>query len=398
MSPLSQAWEINPPFPRNYAQEFLVMERGKGSHLWDRTGRRYLDFGSGIAVNALGYGRSDLARIASRQMKKLIHASNLFTTEPAVEFARALTASGPWSAVHFGNSGAEANEGALKYARAYALRTKGPGHHKFLCFSGAFHGRTLGALSVTPSPKYQAPFAPLIPDVYTAPYNDLAGLSQLDRSFAAVILEPIQGEGGLASLTSEFARELQARCAEHDILIIADEIQTGLGRTGDLYAHTATGLQPDILTLSKPLAGGLPLSATLLHPKVNEQIHVGDHGTTFGGGPVTCALGLHVWKTINAPGFLDQVKKKAALLNQGLKNLVKGRVLETRGRGLLQGLALDLPEGKDMAAVVGACRDQGLLVLRSGTNVLRLAPPLIIQEQELSQGLGILEKVLRSLS
>lgn len=390
----------NPPIPNNYGKDFLVLDHGKDSRVWDRSGKEYLDFGSGIAVNALGYGRKDLAKVAADQMKKLIHVSNLYTTGPTIKFAETLVASGPFAAVHFGNSGTEANEGALKYARVYALRTKGPGHHKFLSFRNAFHGRTFGSLSLTPTPKYQAPYEPLIPDVYYCDYNDVEGVKKiLDESFAAVLLEPIQGEGGLNAVTPEFAQTLNELCAKFNILMIADEIQTGLGRTGTLYAHTALGLKPDIVTLSKPLAGGLPLSATLIPHKVNDIIHVGDHGTTFGGGPVTTALGLYVWNIITAPGFLAQVRERGDQLKAGLEALKTqfSFVGELRGKGLLQGIQLNLPEGKEMAEVIEACRKEGLLILRSGTNLLRIAPPLVITEKELAKGLSILKKVLSKI-
>ena len=391
----------NPPFPKNYASDFLVMEKGKGCYLWDKSGNKYLDFGSGIAVNALGYGRSDLAKIAKKQMKKLIHISNLFTTQPALDFAQALVASGPFAAVHFGNSGTEANEGAMKYARVYSLRTKGPGKHKFLSFRNAFHGRTFGALSLTPTPKYQAPYEPLVPDVYYCDYNDVEGLSKiLDDSFAAVMLEPIQGEGGLNSVTLEFAQKLNELCQRFDILMIADEIQTGIGRTGEIFAYGALGLKPDIVTLSKPLAGGLPLSATLIPKKVNDIIHVGDHGTTFGGGPVTSAVGLHVWKIITDPVFLAGVREKGAFLRRCLEELKKQFPTltgEIRGKGLLQGLQLNLPEGKDVSMVVNSCREEGLIILRSGTNLLRIAPPLVISKKEIAEGVGIIGKVLGTM-
>lgn len=387
----------NPPFPKNYASDFLVLTKGKGCHVWDRAGKKYLDFGSGIAVNALGYGRKDLAKIAKKQMEKLIHVSNLWTTEPALEFAQALVSSGDFAAVHFGNSGTEANEGALKYARVYSQRVKGPGKHKFLSFRNAFHGRTFGALSLTPTPKYQAPYEPLVPDVFYCDYNDVEGLKKtLDDSFAAVMLEPIQGEGGLNAVTPEFAAALNELCAKYNVLMIADEIQTGLGRTGDLYAHRALGLKPDIVTLSKPLAGGLPLSATLIPKKVNDIIHVGDHGTTFGGGPVTTAVGLQVWKIISDTKFLATVQKRAQQLRTGLEKLKFhfDFVGDLRGKGLLQGIQLNLPEGKDTAWVIEECRKEGLLILRSGTNLLRIAPPLVISKKDLDEGLGILEKVL----
>lgn len=391
------AIEKKPPFPQNYADEFLVIDHGKGVYLWDRAGQKYLDFTAGIAVNALGYGRADLAKIAAEQMKKVIHVSNLFTTQPAVDLAKALVASGDFAAVHLGNSGTEANEGAMKYARAYALRTKGEGHHKMLSFHGAFHGRTLGAISLTPTEKYQKPYFPLLPGCESAPFNDLKSLERLDRTYAAVLLEPLQGEGGLTAISPAFAKALQEICAKHDILIIADEIQSGLGRTGTLFAHTQLGLKPDIVTLSKPLAGGLPLSATLIPKKVNDIIHVGDHGTTFGGGPVTSAVALHVWKTINNPDFLADVAAKGTFFKNRLKKLAKNVPFAkgVKGMGLLVGLELIPERAGDIPKIIEACRAAGLLILRAGTSVLRFAPPLTIKRKEIDEGLAILAEVLK---
>ncbi len=389
---------FSPPFPKNYASDFLVLDYGEGSWLYDAGGKKYLDFGSGIAVNALGHGRRDLAKAAYRQMLKVTHVSNLYTTGPALNLARELVASGPFAAVHFGNSGSEANEAALKYSRAWSLRVKGPDHYKILAFQNSFHGRTLGSLSATYTEKYRKPFEPLLPGVEFAVYNDVAGLSKvLNASFAAVIVEPIQGEGGLTMMTPEFAAELNRLCEMHQILLIADEIQTGVGRTGSLYAHTALGLKPDIVTLAKPLAGGLPLSATLISEKVNAQIHVGDHGTTFGGGPVTTAVALKVWDLIRRKSFLEEVAEKGEFLKHQLEKLTRfSFVSELRGKGLLQGVALKLPEGEEnpMPAFIEEAKQNGLLILRSGANVIRIAPPLTITKQEIEKGVDRLKKVL----
>ena len=383
------------PLPRQFGPELLVIAKGEGAWLEDVAGKRYLDFAGGIAVNSLGYGREDLAEVAYRQMKKLPHTSNLFTSEPTLALGRAMLASGPFAAVHFGNSGAEANEAALKYARLYALRTKGPGHEKLLCFSNAFHGRTLGALSVTPVAKYQDPFAPLIPGVVVSPYNDGDALKRtLDAGFAGVIVEVVQGEAGLATMTREFAEALTAACRAHDVILIADEVQTGLGRTGRLFASGGIGLEPDIITLAKPLAAGLPLSATLIPAKVNDQIHLGDHGTTFGGGPVTTAVALKVWEIVSSPEFLATVRARGELLCTELESLTsKNKVLgEVRGMGMLRGVEYLGDDG--VLSFLGRLRDRGLLALRSGSNVLRIAPPLVIGEDEIRTGIAIIREAL----
>jgi acetylornithine/N-succinyldiaminopimelate aminotransferase len=381
------------PLPAQYAAELLIVKSGDGVHLTDVAGKRYLDFAGGIAVNALGYGREDLARAAYEQMLRLPHISNVYANEPALELARRLRATGDWAAVFFGNSGSEANEAALKYARLHALRTKGADHHRILCFTNAFHGRTLGALSCTPTAKYQDPFKPLVPGVVVAPYNDEAALERtLDAGFAAVIVEVVQGEGGLACMTPSFAAALNRLCRKHDVLLIADEVQTGLCRTGDLFASRGVGLQPDLLTLAKPLAGGLPLSAVLIPDKVNRLIHFGEHGTTFGGGPVTTAVALKVWDIVSKPSFAEEVKAKGLHLRSLLEGMRsrRARVVEVRGRGLLAGFACS----GDLAALVARLQEKGLLVLRSGADAVRIAPPLVITEEGLAEGVAIIEEAL----
>ncbi len=394
----------NPPFPKNYASELLQLERGQGVELQDAAGNTYLDLGAGIAVNALGYGRDDLAEIAARQMRKLIHVSNLYASAPALELADLLIQVtrgrvGDYVAVQFGNSGAEANEAALKYARLYAHRTRGPGHHKILSMSNAFHGRTMGALSATPNKKYAEPFEPLVPDMLSSEYNETGQLEALlNDQFAGVIVEVVQGEGGLRTMTREFAAKLNELCAKYDIMLIADEVQTGLGRTGPLFGSELVGLRPDMVTFSKPLAGGLPLSATMVPEKLNAVLHPGDHGTTFGGGPVTTSVAAHVVRTISAPSFLEQVAERSAELTRLLDEIVASsdEVTERRGVGMLQGLAIraDDPVAR-VGAIMDACREQGVLLLRSSSDVIRIAPPLVITSGDLARGIDILRGVLQ---
>jgi acetylornithine/succinyldiaminopimelate/putrescine aminotransferase len=277
------------------------------------------------------------------------------------------------------------------------MRTKGKGHEKLLCFSGAFHGRTMGALSCTPQPKYQEPFAPLVPGVVVAPYNDVESLERtLDGSFAGVIVEVIQGEGGLTAMTPEFARVLNRKCRESGAVLIADEVQTGLARTGDLYASGGIGLEPDIITLAKPLAGGLPLSAVLIPARINDALHAGDHGTTFGGGPVTTAVALKVWEHLTRPGFLEDVRRRARALDDALESLKARNPLvgELRGRGLLRGFQYLAGGSEGVAGLLARLRENGLLALRSGADVLRIAPPLVIEEKEIRAGMKIIEEVL----
>ena len=335
------------PMPGVFTPELLVLDHGTGCRVSDIAGRSYLDFGGGIAVNALGYGREDLAAAAAGQMRKLIHVSNLYATEPALALAEKLIASAPARAaiasVQFTNSGSEANETALKYARLLASRSGKQGKHRIACFSGAFHGRTMGALSCTPTEKYQEPFAPLIGGVTALPYDDADAITAtLDDSFCAVIVEVVQGEGGLTVMSERFAHTLNELCRRHAIMLIADEVQTGLSRTGELYASSLVGLEPDLITLAKPLGGGLPLAATLIPRHINALLHIGDHGTTFGGGPVTCAVGNVVWDTVAAPEFVAAVRGRGQYLRVGLHKLVDASPLLTavKGAGLLAGVTV----------------------------------------------------------
>lgn len=399
----------NTPFVRNYAREVIEFSYGHDVWLHDTAGNRYLDMGAGIAVNALGYGDRTLARIVGRQMKRLVHVSNLYTTAPAIHLGdRLLDLSdnlgrAAFTAVHFGNSGSEANEAAIKYARLWALATKGPGHHRILAFENAFHGRTMGSLSATPKEAYRRKFEPMVPGFEFLPFNDPEALEKvITDEFAAIMVEPVQGEGGLTVLNRETATAINRICAERNVLVIADEIQTGLGRLGVLFGSSIVGLTPDIVTLSKPLAGGLPLSATLIPASVNDLVEIGDHGTTFGGGPVTTQAGLYILKRITTPGFLDQVRERAVELESGLQRL-RDRypwISELRGTGMLRGLRIDL--GPDQAAlfpeIIPAARDQQLLVLRSGADVIRIAPPLVISRRDLRRGLGILDTVLHNIN
>lgn len=388
------AYSMNPPLCRNYANRFLVFDRGEGCRLYDIKGNSYLDMAAGIAVNALGYGRKDLAEIMSQQAQKMIHCSNLYSTVPTLTLAQKLTAASGFDAVFFGDSGTEANEAALKFARIYAKARKGEQAVSFLSFESAFHGRTAGALSVTPNEKYQKSYRPLLPNCRTAVFNDSASVEAiLDDSFAAVIVEPIQGEGGVHTMTKEFAETLNRLCARYDIVLIADEIQCGLGRTGYPFASAACGLNPDIITLAKPLAGGLPLGATLVKKKINDTIHPGDHGTTFGGNPVCCAVADYVTDTLLNPDFLAEVKEKGNYLKQRLEALKSrcAHISEIRGLGLMCGIALSDLNPSD---IIPECEKRGLILLRAGSDALRLVPPLIITKEEIDEGVSIIEEAL----
>jgi acetylornithine/N-succinyldiaminopimelate aminotransferase len=386
----------------------LILDRGEGAYLYDEAGNRFLDFGAGISVNALGHNRTDIVETIADQAQKLIHTSNLYAHRPGLQLAERLVASAPFpsekpfAAVHFGNSGTEANEAAIKYARLYAHERRGRGHHKILSFSGGFHGRTMGALSATPKPKYKERFEPLVPGMVSLPFNDVAALeAALSPEFAAVIVEVVQGEGGLSVMTDEFAASLTELCAKHDVILIADEVQSGLGRTGALYASQPADLRADIITVAKPLAAGLPLSATMIPRKIDELLHVGDHGTTFGGGPVTTAVALKVLEIVDNPEFLAEVTRKGEYLRARLSDLASNAKIagEVLGLGLLAGLSLgSADDSQTVGTVMQRCQDEGLLVLRSGTNALRLAPPLIVDDREIDEAIGIIGSVVQRIT
>ena len=283
------------------------------------------------------------------------------------------------------------------------IRQRGEGNYKILAFENGFHGRTMGSLSCTYNEGYKKPFEPLVPGVEFAPYNDVKALEEkLDSSFAAVIVEVIQGEGGLMMMTEEFAKKLNELCRKFDIMLIADEVQTGLARTGWPFASSMIGLEPDIISLAKPLAAGLPLSATLIPKKINEIVSVGDHGTTFGGGPVTTAVAGKVLDIVLNPPFLFEVQAKGEYLKKKLNEVSEmfSFTGETRGCGMLQGLEIKQPEGFDgdlIKKVISRCEKNGLIVLKSGKTFLRIAPPLIISEKEIDEGIEILKTVLKDV-
>lgn len=399
-----------------FGSEMLLLDKGIGSTVWDIQGKDYIDFGAGIAVNALGYGNENLARIMADQARKLIHVSNLWATEPALKLYKNLMMTSPidgyqsgegplkryFDAAHLGNSGSEANEAAIKYARLYAKRKANPNGHKILSFTRGFHGRTLGALSATATEKYKESFAPLLPGFDHCEYNDVAALvATLNREFAAVLVEPVQGEGGLDQVSSEFAAALNRLCSEHDVLLIADEIQTGLFRTGTLFASQSLSLKPDIITLSKPLAAGLPLSATLIPKRVNELLRPGDHGGTFGGGPVTTAVANEVLNQMLTAEFQGKLTQGIEELDAHLNTLLAewDCFTEKKGAGMLRGLAVNSHKYPNLHSTLGPlAAEEGLLILRSGTNVLRFAPPLTINKAELELGFERLARAIdRSL-
>jgi len=378
-----------------YKKPDILFVAGEGSWLITEDGRRYLDFTAGIGVNALGHGAPEVAAAIREALETgLIHTSNLFRTEPAERLAEELVATTFPARVFFCNSGAEAGEGAFKLARRWARGVGGPAKHRIVAFHGSFHGRLFGTLAATDRAAYREPFEPLMPGVDFAEVGDLDGLSALVRedTTAAVILEPIQGEGGIRAVPFEFLREVRALCDERRVAFILDEIQCGMGRTGRLFAHEYAGIQPDLLMVAKPLAGGLPMGAILAAPHVADAIQPGEHGTTFGGGPLVAHVARTVLRTIGAPAFLEEVRQRAVRLDAGLRALAARSpvVRELRGLGLIRGVRL---EG-DVAAVVTRARELGLLVVAAGPDVVRLLPPLNAPDELLDRGVELLGEAL----
>ncbi len=378
-----------------YRRPPIVFTRGEGMYVYDAAGRRYLDFMAGIAVCALGHADPGVARVIAEQAQRLIHLSNLYHTEPHLRLAEALVAHSFADRVFFCNSGTEAVEAALKFARKFARTHFNERKVGFVAFTHSFHGRTMGALSVTEKPAYREPFAPLIPGVTFAPFNDVeAARVAITAETCAVIVEPIQGEGGVHVATPEFLRALRERCDEVGALLIFDEVQCGLGRTGTLWAYEAYGVEPDLLTVAKPLANGLPIGAVLMREKVAAALQPGDHGSTFAGGPLVTAAALHVFQRLCDPAFLAHVREAGAYLMDRLRAAELPGVKEIRGRGLLIGVEI---EG-DARGVVAAALERGLLLTTAGDTVVRLVPPLIVERPHMDEAVEILREALTASS
>ena len=372
-----------------YAQVGPMFVRGEGVELVAEDGARYLDFVAGIGVNGLGYNHPVVRGAVERALSTgLIHVSNLYRTEPGERLAEELVARSFADRVFFCNSGAEANEAAFKFARKWSGKTE------IVAFSGAFHGRLFASLAATDRPEYRKPFEPLVPGIRIVPLGDWAAVDHAVSASrtACVIVEPVQGEGGIRPLDAEWLGFLRELCDSRGVALIFDEVQCGLGRTGTLFAYEQTGIVPDILTLAKPLAGGLPMGAVLVTGGIGASLKPGDHATTFGGGPLVARVALDVVRTVAAPDFLAAVRRKGDWVGERLGALAarSPRVREVRGRGLMWGIELTEPA----APFVTAARERALLVATAGPNVLRLIPPLVITLEELERGVAILEEVL----
>jgi predicted acetylornithine/succinylornithine family transaminase len=380
------------PIVGTYKRAPVEFVRGSGVQLFDAEGRAYLDFVSGIAVNALGYDDAGLKAALHAAANGLVHTSNLYSTSPGERLAAALVAKSFADKVFFCNSGAEANEGAFKFARRWA-RTKGDAKHEIVALRGAFHGRLFGTLAATDRPAYRLPFRPLTPGVSIFE-RDLAELDAAlsEDTVAALIVEPVQGEGGVRVLDPGFLRELRAVTKARNIAMILDEIQCGLGRTGTLFAYERARIEPDMMTLAKPLAGGLPMGAILMTRAIADTIKPGDHGTTFGGGPFVSSVALHVLERLSDPALLAHVTEVGAWFGHELNELARrtGRIRQVRGAGLMWGVDVM----GTAAHVVSESLAHGLLVCSAGDYTVRMLPPLVATRDELARGLAILEEVL----
>ncbi|HMD20323.1 MAG TPA: aspartate aminotransferase family protein [Alloacidobacterium sp.] len=381
-----------------YERNPILFVRGEGVHLIDENGNRYLDLLSGIGVNALGYGHPAIENAIAEQSKKLIHISNLFFHEGQAELALRLTEASGMDRAFFSNSGTEAWEAALKLARAHAGMKRSEGKHlgtKFLALEHSFHGRTMGSVATTHKEKYREPFAPVMPDVEFVRFNDVADLqSKFSNDVCAVLLEAIQGEGGIRPVSQEFFEAARALTHSTGALLIVDEIQAGLGRTGKWFAYQHYGVKPDVTTLAKPIAGGLPLGVMLCSEEAAQAIHPGMHGTTFGGGPLACAVAVAVFDTIEKDHLLDHVNEVGNYFHQKLDQLKQKHVAVTEVRGLGLMLAAELDSPELAKTVLAEMLKQRILINRTSETVLRFLPPFILGKEHVDEAIDALDTIL----
>lgn len=377
-----------------YARFPLVLSKGRGTRVYSREGREYLDFVAGVAVNNLGHCHPKVTVAVQKQAQRLVHTSNLYYTEPQTRLAKALVTHSFADKVFFCNSGAEANEAAVKLARKAARVAGGPDRYEIITAAGSFHGRTLGMISASGQPKLQVGFEPLAPGFINAPYDDVAAMSKAitDRTIG-IMVEPVQGEGGVRVPGPEYLAGLRRLCDERGLLLILDEVQTGIGRTGTLFAYEQSGVAPDIMTLAKGLGNGLPIGAMLATERVAKAFTPGSHAATFGGNPLACAAALATIDTILDDGYvLDNCRRMGERLVHGLRGLQRKHAViqDVRGVGLLVGAALSTPARE----IVLQCMQRGLLVNVTADSVIRFVPPLIVSQEEVDQAVAVLDAVL----
>ncbi|MCG6238712.1 aspartate aminotransferase family protein [Vibrio diabolicus] len=378
----------------------MIPVKGEGSRVWDQEGNEYIDFAGGIAVSCLGHCHPVMVNALTEQANKLWHLSNVMTNEPALRLAKKLTEVSFAERVFFANSGAEANEAALKLARRYAADVHGAEKSEIIAFKQGFHGRTFFTVTVGGQAAYSDGFGPKPGDVTHLPYNDIEALqAHMSDRTCAVMMEPLQGEGGIVPPTPEFAQAVRELCDKHNALLIFDEVQTGNGRTGNFYAYQGLGITPDILSTAKSLGGGFPIGAMLTTAKLAEHMKVGTHGSTYGGNPLACAVAEAVVNEVTKPEVLAGVLEREAMFREGLGNInAKYNIFsEVRGQGLLLGAALNEEWQGRARDVLVAAGKQGLMVLVAGANVVRFTPSLVITQQEIEEGLAKLDKAIATL-
>jgi acetylornithine/N-succinyldiaminopimelate aminotransferase len=388
---------VNSPLLPTYARAEISFEKGEGPWLFARNGERYLDFGAGIAVNALGHAHPHLVRVLTEQAAKLWHTSNLFRIPEGERLAQRLVDNTFADVVFFTNSGAEANEAAIKMARKYHAASGHPERFRIVTFEGAFHGRTLATIAAGGQQKYLEGFGPKVEGFDQVPLDDEEALKRaITPDTAALMIEPIQGEGGIRTVSPARLRALRQLCDQHGLLLIFDEIQTGVGRTGKLFAYEWTGVTPDIMSIAKGIGGGFPLGACLATAEAAKGMTLGTHGTTFGGNPLAMAVGNAVLDVVLEPGFLERVERMGLVLKQRLAEL-KDRhpavIAEIRGQGLMMGIRTNLP----VQDFIAAARDQKLILIGAGENVARLLPPLIVTETEVAEAIDRLDAACSAL-
>jgi acetylornithine/N-succinyldiaminopimelate aminotransferase len=385
----------------NYAPAKMIPVKGEGSRVWDQDGKEYIDFAGGIAVSALGHTHPALVAALTEQAQKIWHLSNVLTNEPALRLANLLVAHTFADKVFFANSGAEVNEAAFKLARKYAYDKVGAEKNEIISFYNSFHGRTLFTVSVGGQPKYTEGYAPVPGGIKHATFNDLASAEALfSEKTCAVVVEPIQGEGGVIAGDPEFLKGLRRLCDQHDALLVFDEIQSGVGRSGALYAYMQAGVVPDILTSAKSLGGGFPIGAMLTTAKIAESFGVGSHGSTYGGNPLACRVAEALLEELFNSKVMDNVPTKSARIKQGLAAINEryGLFKEIRGAGLLIGAEMAEPYRGRASEIVAQAAQLGLMILVAGPNVLRFAPSLIISDKDIDEGLVLLDRAVQQFS
>jgi len=375
----------------NYARAPLCLVRGEGARVWDTDGKEYLDFVGGIAVDALGHSHPKIVGAIREQATALLHVSNLYQIPSQIHLAKLLVEHSFADRAFFCNSGTEANEAAIKLARKHATDTGSSDRTDIITMRGAFHGRTMGALSATPNEKYQHGFHPLLPGFKYVPFGDLTAVERaMDGRTAAILVEPIQGEGGVNVAPDGYLAGLRRLCDHHGALLIFDEVQTGMGRTGRLWAHEHWGVAPDVMTLAKALASGIPIGAMVAKEFCARAIVPGSHGTTFGGNPFATTVGIATFTTMLEEKLPERAGRLGGYLMDRLRSIGLPAIKEVRGKGLLVGVDLDRPAN----AVVTACREQGLLVLTAGDAIVRMTPPLVVEEADVDRAVEIVRTVL----